>query len=133
MARLSGVELNDRWKLDYALTRLKGIGWTLAEKLLADLKFDGTRRLSDISAEELSTLTAKLDEYTIEGDLIRQVRGNIARLQSISSYRGSRHAHNLPAHGQRTRRNARTKRGKRKTVGAFKKEALAAKAAGDKK
>jgi small subunit ribosomal protein S13 len=132
MARLSGVELNDRWKLDYALTRLKGIGWTLAEKLLSDLKFDGSRRLSDVSAEELTTLTAKLDEYTIEGDLIRQVRGNIARLQSISSYRGSRHAHSLPSRGQRTRRNARTKRGKRKTVGAFKKEALAAKAAGSK-
>ena len=127
MARLSGVELNDRWKLDYALTRLKGIGWTLSEKLLADLKFDGHKRLSELSAEDLAKLTAKLDEYTIEGDLIRQIRGNIARLQSIGAYRGVRHSRGLPARGQRTRRNARTKRGKRKTVGAFKKEALAAK------
>ena len=132
MARLSGVELNDRWKLDYALTRLKGIGWTLAEKVLADVKLDGSKRMSELSAEDLSKLTANLDGYTIEGDLIRLVRGNIARLQSISSYRGSRHAHSLPSRGQRTRRNARTKRGKRKTVGAFKKEALAAKAS-DKK
>src|SRR5260221_11769768 len=103
MARLSGVELNDRWKLDYALTRLKGIGWTLSGKLLADLKFDGSKRLSDISADDLAKLTAKLDEYTIEGDLIRLERGNIARLQSISSYRGTRYAHGLPARGQRTR------------------------------
>ncbi len=129
MARLSGVELNDNWKIDYALTRLKGIGWPLSGKVLEELKMDGYTRMKELSPEDLSKLGAKLEELQIEGELIRLVRGNITRLQNIGSYRGSRHAKGLPSRGQRTRRNARTKRGKRKTVGAFKKEALAKQAA----
>jgi small subunit ribosomal protein S13 len=125
MARLSGVELNDNWKLDYALTRIKGIGWTLSEKVLADLKYAKTTRVSDLSNEELSKLANAVEAYPIEGDLIRLVRGNVGRLQTIGAYRGVRHSRGLPTRGQRTRRNARTKRGKRKTVGAFKKEELA--------
>jgi small subunit ribosomal protein S13 len=129
MARLSGVELNDNWKIDYALTRLKGIGWPLSERLLGELKMDGHTRMKELSAEDLSKLGAKLEEFQIEGELIRLVRGNITRLQNIGSYRGLRHSRGLPSRGQRTRRNARTRRGKRKTVGAFKKEALAKQAA----
>lgn len=129
MARLSGVELNDNWKIDYALTRLKGIGWPLSGKVLEALKMDGHKRMKELTPEDISNLTTKLEEYQIEGELIRLVRGNITRLQNIGSYRGMRHAKALPSRGQRTRRNARTKRGKRKTVGAFKKEALAKQAA----
>lgn len=125
MARISGIELNDNWKINYALTRIKGIGWPTSKKILSLLKFDLTKRVKDLSPEDLNKITTKLEEFPIEGDLARRVRGNITRLQTIGSYRGSRHSKGLPVRGQRTRTNARTKRGKRKTVGAFKKEALA--------
>ena len=126
MARLSGIELQDKWKVDFALTRIKGIGWTLSKKILKELGIEDTKRMSDITPEEAAKIATKLDEYSTEGELARQVRGNISRLQAIGSYRGSRHSRNLPARGQRTRTNARTKRGKRKTVGAFKKEIITA-------
>jgi small subunit ribosomal protein S13 len=124
MARISGLELQDNWKVDFALTRVSGIGWTLSKKILAELKIPTTKRVSELSREEISKITAKMEEYPTEGELARKVRASIARLQTIGSYRGSRHSRNLPARGQRTRRNARTKRGKRKTIGAFKKEVL---------
>jgi small subunit ribosomal protein S13 len=124
MARISGVELQDNWKIDYALTRVRGIGWPLSKKILNDLKIDSTKRISELSSDEITKIGTKLEEYPVEGELVRQVRANIARLQAIGSYRGMRHTRNLPVRGQRTRTNARTKRGKRKTVGAFKKEIL---------
>lgn len=124
MARISGIELADNWKIDFALTKIKGIGWALSEKILSSLKIDPTKRVSELSGEELSKITGKLEEYPTEGELARLVRGNIARLQTIGAYRGIRHSKSLPVRGQRTRTNARTKRGKRKTVGAFKKEIL---------
>lgn len=124
MARISGVELQDKWRIDFALTRIKGIGWPLSQKVLKELKIDPGRRISEISGEELNKITSKVEEYPIEGDLARKVRGDIQRLRDISSYRGMRHSKGLPVRGQRTRTNARTKRGKRKTVGAFKKEML---------
>lgn len=124
MARIAGIELVDTWRVDFALTRIKGIGWSLSKSILASLKIDPAKRLTDVSGEELAEISTKLDEYSIEGELARTVRGNISRLQTIGSYRGLRHAKNLPARGQRTRTNARTKRGKRKTVGAFKKAVL---------
>jgi len=124
MARLSGVELTDNWKIDYALTRIRGLGWALSGKILKQLKIDPTKRVSTLSPDELSRINSKLEEFALEGELARQVKTNISRLQAIGSYRGIRHQRNLPARGQRTRRNARTKRGKRKTVGAFKKEIL---------
>lgn len=124
MARIVGVELADNWKVDYALTRLKGVGWSLSDKILNSLKIDQAKRVSDLTADEIAKISTKLEEYPLEGELARQVRGNIARLQTIGSFRGVRHIKNLPVRGQRTRTNARTKRGKRKTVGAFKKEVL---------
>lgn len=123
MARLAGVELSDNWRIDYALTRIKGIGWALSEKVLEELKIDPAKRISDLG-DDLIKIANKIEEYPIEGDLIRQIRRDIQRLRDIGSYRGMRHARGLPARGQRTRTNARTKRGKRKTVGAFKKEML---------
>ena len=127
MARLAGIEMNDKWRLAYALTRINGIGWSLSDKIMAELKIDQSKRLSDVSADDFSNLTAALEKYSIEGDMVRQVRSDIQRLRDIGSYRGVRHSRGLPSRGQRTKTNARTKRGKRKTVGAFKKEVLATK------
>jgi small subunit ribosomal protein S13 len=124
MARIAGIDLQDNWKVDFALTKIKGLGWTLSEKIMEAAGVDTKKRISDLTTDELSKIGIEVEKYTIEGDLVREVRGNIQRLQVIGSYRGSRHSHNLPSRGQRTRTNARTKRGKRKTVGAFKKEML---------
>ena len=124
MTRLAGVDLQDSWKVDYALTPIKGMGWAFSKKILKLLDFPTTKRVSDLSSEELAKLANKLEKYSIEGDLLRQVRANVQRLKTIGAYRGVRHARNLPTRGQRTRSNARTKRGKRRTVGAFKKEIL---------
>jgi small subunit ribosomal protein S13 len=124
MARIAGIDLQDNWKVNYALTRIKGLGWSLSKKVMADAKVDPKKRMSELTSDELSKIGAEVDKYSIEGDLVRVVRGNIQRLQVIGSYRGSRHTKNLPSRGQRTRTNARTKRGKRKTVGAFKKEMM---------
>jgi len=127
MARIAGLELNDDWKVEFALTRVKGIGWPLAGKIIDALKIDRSKRMKDLVPEEISKITAELEKYDTEGDLFRKVRANITRLQTIGSYRGSRHSKSLPVRGQRTRVNARTKRGKRKTIGAFKKEVLSGK------
>lgn len=124
MARLIGVELSDNWRVDYALTRIKGIGWTLSKKILDSVGIKDNKRISDLSKDDLSKLANKIEEYPVEGELIRKVRSDVQRLRNISSYRGGRHLKGLPVRGQRTRTNARTKRGKRKTVGAFKKEML---------
>lgn len=124
MSRIAGVELQDSWKVDYALTRISGVGWPLSKKILKDLNISSAKRIKDLSREEITKITVKLEEFPIEGELARVVRANIARLKAIGSYRGQRHQRNLPVRGQRTRRNARTKRGKRKTIGAFKKEIL---------
>ncbi len=124
MTRIAGLELQDNWRVVYALTKIKGIGWPLSTKILNSLKIDSAKRLSQLNVDEVSAIASKIEEYPTEGDLVRQTRGNITRLQAISSYRGIRHSRGLPVRGQRTRSNARTKRGKRKTVGAFKKEVL---------
>src|SRR3990167_2801386 len=124
MARIAGIELQDNWKVDFALTRIKGIGWALSEKVMKGASIDSKKRVKDLTADDVAKITAQLENYSTEGDLLRAVRGNVQRLQAIGSYRGIRHSRNLPTRGQRTKTNARTKRGKRKTVGAFKKEAL---------
>jgi len=127
MARIAGLELDDNWKVEFALTRVKGIGWPLAGKIIESLKIERSKRMKDLTPDEISKIAAELEKYETEGDLFRKVRANITRLQTIGSYRGSRHSKNLPVRGQRTRVNARTKRGKRKTIGAFKKEVLSSK------
>ncbi len=124
MARIAGVELEDNWKADYALTKIKGIGWALSSKILDSLKIDSSKRVSELSTDEIAKIASKMEDYPIEGELIRKARENVSRLKAVGSYRGIRHSRGLPVRGQRTRTNARTKRGKRKTVGAFKKEAL---------
>ena len=124
MARIAGIDLQDSWKVDFALTKIKGLGWPLSKKIMKAAGVDVKKRISDLTADEVNKIGVELDKYRIEGDLARAVRGNIQRLQVIGSYRGLRHTKGLPVRGQRTRTNARTKRGKRKTVGAFKKEML---------
>lgn len=125
MARISGIELQDNWKVGFALTKIKGIGWSLSNRIVKEVKVDEAKRVSDLSVNEISKLTTKVESNLIEGELARTVRGNIQRLKQIGTYRGMRHASSLPSRGQRTKTNARTKRGKRRTVGAYKKEALA--------
>lgn len=129
MARISGVELPDNGKLAWALTRIKGIGWARANKIMEETKLPITMRVKDLSSDDLAAITAAMEKYATEGDLVRQVRENVQRLRDIGTYRGLRHNRGLPVRGQRTRSNARTKRGKRKTVGSFRKDALTAKAA----
>jgi small subunit ribosomal protein S13 len=124
MARIAGVELQDNWKVNFALTKIKGIGWSLSERILGSAGIDKSKRVSDLASGDVSKITSQLEKYAVEGELLRQVRTNVTRLRNTSSYRGIRHARGLPSRGQRTRSNARTKRGKRKTVGAFKKDTL---------
>ena len=124
MARIAGIDLQDNWKVDFALTKIRGLGWSLSRRVMKDVGVDTKKRVSDLTNDEVAKITTELEKFQIEGDLVRAVRGNIQRLQVIGSYRGMRHTRGLPVRGQRTRTNARTKRGKRKTVGAFKKEML---------
>ena len=119
MARIAGVELPENLKIGYALTKIRGIGWSKSKEVLQSAK-----RVLDLSPEDVTHIASIVERFPTEGELARQERTNIQRLQIISSYRGVRHKRGLPVRGQRTKTNARTKRGKRKTVGAFKKEML---------
>ena len=122
MARISGIELQQNKKILFALPYVYGIGRTLSGKILVETKVDPDKRVKDLSEAEVSKLQKAVDNIIVEGDLRRVVQQNIRRLEEIGTYRGLRHRKNLPARGQRTRSNARTKRGKRVTVGAIKKE-----------
>ncbi len=123
MARLFGIVLPDTRRIDYGLTILKGIGWTLSKKVLAQAKVDPATRIKDMTEEQLKKISVAIESHIkVEGDLREETTDNIKRLREIGCYRGIRHIRNLPVNGQRTKSNARTKRGKRKTVGALKKE-----------
>ena len=121
-----GVVLPDDKKIDFALTLIYGLGWTTAEKILKQTNIDAHKRVKDLSEDELKHITLLVEKnYKVEGDLREEISDNLKRLRDIGSYRGIRHVRGLPVRGQRTRSNARTKPGKRKTVGALKKEAWA--------
>ncbi len=123
MARISGVDLPSNKRLDIALTYIYGIGRTNVKQVLETAAMDGSRRVHSLTDEEASKIARIIEKsYVVEGDLRRQVAENIKRLKEIGSYRGVRHARSLPSRGQRTRSNARTRRGKRLTIGAMKKE-----------
>lgn len=123
MVRISGVDLPNEKRLDIALTYLYGIGRTNVKRVLDTAQMDPSRRLKTLTDDEVSKLSKIIEkEFVVEGDLRRNLGDTIKRLIEIKSYRGMRHSHRLPARGQRTRTNARTKRGKRMTVGALKKE-----------
>lgn len=125
MPRLSGVDIPAEKRVDMSLTYLYGIGRTNVYPLLEQAKIKADRRASTLTSEEVSRLQKIIDNMKVEGDLRKDVSQNISRLKEIGSFRGSRHTKGLPSRGQRTRSNARTKRGKRVTIGALKKEALA--------
>ena len=122
MARIAGVDLPTNKKVLYALPYIYGVGLTLSKKILLETKIDLDKRVKDLTEPEILKIQKMVDEIQVEGDLRRVVQQNIRRLEEIGTYRGLRHRKNLPARGQRTRSNARTKRGKRLTVGAIKKE-----------
>ncbi|MBP6979520.1 30S ribosomal protein S13 [Candidatus Curtissbacteria bacterium] len=120
--RIKGADIPDQKKISYSLPYIYGVGLAKSKEILTKAKIDLDKRTKDLTNDEISTLTRLLDEYRIEGDLRREVQTNIKRLQEIGSYRGERHRRNLPARGQRTRSNSRTKRGRRMTVGSVRKE-----------
>ncbi len=126
MVRLLGINLPDNKKIDYALTLLFGIGWNRSNKILNQAKIDKSKKVSELSEDNYKKIIAIIEEnYKVEGELREELNENIKRLKEIGCYRGIRHLRGLPVRGQRTRSNARTKRGKRKTVGALKKEVWA--------
>ena len=125
MARIAGVDLPSEKRIEAALPYIYGIGATLAKKILADCSLDPNKRTKNISEEEVNKLAREIEKYKVEGDLRRETQSNIKRLQEIASYRGLRHSKNLPVRGQRTRVNARTKRGKKVTIGTVRKEVTA--------
>ncbi len=126
MARILGVNLPDDKRVEYALTLFYGIGWTLSRKILNQAGVSTNVRVKDLKEEDLKKITMVIEKtYKVEGDLREEINENFKRLREINSYRALRHARSLPARGQRTRSNARTKRGKRRTVGALKKEVWA--------
>lgn len=131
--RVSGINLPEEKRTDIALTYLYGIGRANVIKVLAKAEVDGAIRIKALSEDQQKKLQKAIEEYKIEGDLRAEVGGNIKRLKEAGTYRGIRHNKGLPARGQRTRSNARTKRGKRVTIGAIKKEVAAKMEASAKK
>ena len=126
MARIAGVNVPDAKRVEIALTYIYGIGTTTSQKILAETKVSPDTRVKDLSEPEISKLREFIDKnLRVEGDLQREVSLNIKRLKEINSYRGLRHKANLPVHGQRTKTNARTKRGRKITMGSGRKKSAA--------
>ncbi len=122
MARIAGVDLPREKRVEIGLTYIYGIGLPAAQRILDQLKISPDTRVKNLSEDEITRLRSVIDkEYKVEGDLRREISMNIKRLQEIGSYRGFRHRRNLPARGQRTRTNARTRKGPKKTVAGRKK------------
>ena len=121
MARIAGIDLPKNKRIDTALQYVYGIGPKVAKEILTKLsgKIDAATRVKDLTEQQAGLLNTILQkEYKVEGELRREVTQNIHRLSEVGCYRGSRHRRNLPARGQRTKTNSRTRRGRRKTVGA---------------
>ena len=122
MARIAGVDLPREKRIEVALTYIYGIGLTLSREILAKTGINPDTRTRNLTDEEVSKLREIIDKnYQVEGDLRREEQLNIKRLIEIGSYRGRRHRMGLPVRGQRTKTNARTRKGPKKTVGAKKK------------
>ena len=123
MARIAGIDLPNEKRIDIALTRVYGIGKFTGQKILTKLRIDSAIRVKNLTSEQINLLQKEVETIPVEGELKKIVRENIQTLKRIQSYRGLRHTMKLPVRGQRTRTNARTLKGKRKTVGAMTKEA----------
>lgn len=124
MARISNVTIPTEKQVQISLTYIYGIGPVFARAILESAKVDPTTRVKDLTEAELARIRDEIDQnYNVEGDLQRLVANNVKRLKDINAYRGLRHKNGLPSRGQRTRTNARTRRGKKTTVGGTKKKA----------
>ena len=117
MPRVAGVDIPNEKRVDIALTAIYGVGLTTAVKVATAAQIEPDSKIRDLSEDDLNRVREVIDkEYLVEGDLRRQVQQNIRRLVEVNTYRGIRHRRGLPVHGQRTKTNARTKRGARRTV-----------------
>ena len=117
MPRIQGIDIPNEKKTRISMTYLYGMGYTTAKKMLDDLNISGDMKAKDLSDEELARIADYIDKNVVtEGHLRRQIAGNIQRLKEIGCYRGLRHRKSLPVHGQRTRSNARARKGPKKTV-----------------
>lgn len=126
MARIAGVDLPKEKRIDIALSYIYGVGRPLASKIIREAQMDPATRVKNLTEGEVNKISTLLTrDCKVEGDLRREIQQNIRRLIDIGSYRGFRHRRNLPCRGQRTKTNARTRRGRRKTVGAVRAEARA--------
>lgn len=121
MARIAGIDLPREKRVEIGLTYIFGIGRPTANKILKDTGINPDTRIKDLTEEEVNTLRKAIDEYPVEGDLRREISLNIKRLRDIRCYRGIRHAKGLPVRGQKTKTNARTRKGAKRTVGRKKK------------
>ena len=121
MARIAGVDVPRDKRVVIALTYIYGIGKTTAKKVLTEAGVGEDTRVRDLTEEELAQIRQNIDNYTVEGDLRREVSLNIKRLIEIGSYRGVRHRRGLPVRGQKTKNNSRTRKGPRKTMANKKK------------
>ena len=122
MARIAGVDIPREKRLEISLTYIYGVGRTTSQKVCAESSIDPNTRVRDLTEEEVVRLRTWIDDnLKVEGDLRREVNQDIKRKMEISSYQGLRHRRNLPVHGQRTKTNARTRKGPKKTVAGKKK------------
>ncbi|MDD4179079.1 MAG: 30S ribosomal protein S13 [Candidatus Margulisbacteria bacterium] len=122
MVRLAGVDLPANKRVDVALTYIFGIGDSLSQKILTKAQIEPHRKVKDLNDQETLAIREVIKDYQVEGDLRKDITSSIKRLIDIGAYRGTRHRKGLPCRGQRTKTNARTLRGKRKTVGLGKKK-----------
>ena len=116
MARIAGVNVPENKHIEISLTHIFGIGRKTAQNICLDLKIDYTRKVSDLSEDEIENIRTEVGKYVVEGDLRRNISTNIKRLQDLASYRGIRHRRKLPTRGQKTKNNARTRKGPKKPM-----------------
>lgn len=121
MARIKGVDVPNNKRIEIALTYIYGIGRSLSNKILTDAKIDVNKKAGDLNNDELGKIRDEVNKYLTEGDLRREVSMNIKTKMEINSYEGTRHKRGLPVRGQRTSRNARTRKGKAVTIANKKK------------
>ena len=121
MARIKGIDIPNDKRIEISLTYIYGIGRKLSRQILTAAKVDLDKKAKDLTEDELASIRKEIDKHTVEGDLRREVNMNIKTKMEINSYQGTRHKKGLPVHGQRTSRNARTRKGKGKVVANKKK------------
>lgn len=121
MARIKGIDIPNDKRIEISLTYIYGIGRKLSKQILTAAKVDLNKKAKDLTEEELASIRKEIDKHTVEGDLRREVNMNIKTKMEINSYQGTRHKKGLPVRGQRTNRNARTRKGKGKVVANKKK------------